>query len=336
METYIKDFGRQEFVPYATLDTLRGYTQEAIAKFGEATFDEVIQLTIIREKIYQESALLAATNGVVVSRAMERPEFQIFAPGDDAVRHTYPVPIERVGLTERAEPITYQVKDVNLDMGETRYFLSDDAKIRGAFDWLQEDSARRAAEHIAEDKDEHVLTNLKSSAPAGNDVAATGPWTATSATPEDDLAKAVANIIKNSNISTGQISKPRAFALIIPVQSFVGVTKLKLIRNITDTIGNFLETEYKVQIVLTRKPRLKTTWPLETEALVVPIMDRTIGFLGTWDGGGIVPAQERTRVAGRGDDIITRLWYKWTSLPEPLNNTTTTNARIARITGVAT
>jgi len=336
MKTYIKDFGRQEFIPYATLETLNAYTKEEVAKFGEATFDEVVQLTVIREKIFQESALLAATNDVVVVRAMERPDFQIFAPGDDAVRHTYPVPIERIGLTQRAEPITYNVQDVNLNMGETRYFLSDDAKIRGAFDWLQADSAARAAEHIAEDKDEHVLTELKSDAPASNDVAAVASWKLSSATPEDDLAAAISNIVENSNIGTAQFSKPNAFALIIPAGAFVGVTKLKLIRNITDTIGNFLETEYKVRIVLTRKPRLKDTWPIETEALVVPIKDSSIGFLGTWAGGGIVPSQERIRVGGRGDDIITRLWYKWTSIPEPLDGVVTTNARIAKITGVLT
>jgi len=38
---------------------------EQKAKFGEATFDEVVQLNIIREKIYQDSALLSVVNDVV-------------------------------------------------------------------------------------------------------------------------------------------------------------------------------------------------------------------------------------------------------------------------------
>lgn len=323
-------------VPYATLETLRSYTKEQIAKLGEATFDEVVQLTIIREKIYQESALLAATGDVVVVRAMDRLESQIFAPGDDAVRHTYPQPAESIAMTERAEPITYNIQKVDLELGETRYFISDDAKLRGASEWLIADSAARAAEHMAEDKDKHVLTELNDLAPSGNTVTAGGPWDAASATPEDDLAKAVSNIIKNSNISTGQINKAQAFGLIIPAGAFVGVTKLKLIRNITDTIGNFLETEYKVRIILSRKPRLEDTWPILSDAIVVPIQDRSIGFLGTWDGGGIVPAQEKIRIGGRGDDIITKQWFKWTSIPEPLDGSTTTNARLAKITGLLT
>lgn len=331
----IKSFVSQpNAIPYASLDTLKSYTKEDIAKFGEATFDEVVQLTIIREKIYQESALLAATNGVIVTRAMDRLESQIFAPGDDAVKTTYPVPPESIAPTERAEPITYNLQKVDLQMAETRYFISDDAKLRGAADWLIQDSARRAAEHLAENRDKHVLTELINDAPATNDVAATATWQSASATPEDDVAKAIANILKNSNISTGQIMKPSAFALIIPVQAFVGTTKLKLIRNITQPVSNFLETEYKVRIVLSRKPRVESSWPLDTEALVVPIQDSSIGFLGTFDGGGIVPAQERIRNS-RGEDIVTKQWFRWTSIPEPLDGVTTTNARIAKITGVA-
>lgn len=331
----IRTYANNNSVPYTTSDQLATWTKEDIAKFGEATFDEVVQLTIIREKIYQESALLAATNGVVVTRAMDRLESQIFAPGDDAVLTTYPVPPESIAPTERAEPVTYNLQKVDLQMAETRYFISDDAKLRGASEWLISDSARRAAEHLAEKKDQHVLGELITEASTSNTVTATAPWTSSSATPEDDLAKAIANIVKNSNISTAQLNKPQAFGLIIPAQAFVGVTKLKLIRNITQPVRDFLETEYKVQIILSRKPRVEATWPIDTEAIVVPIQDSSIGFLGTFDGGGIVPAQERIRNS-RGEDIITKQWFRWTGIPEPLNGTNTKNSRIAIINGVAT
>ena len=85
---------------------------------------------------------------------------------------------------------------------------------------------------------------------------------------------------------------------------------------------------------VTRKPRIEPTWPVSTDALVVPLADPSIGFLGTFDGGGIVPAQERIRNS-RGEDIITKQWFKYTGIPEPLDGSTTTNARIAKITGVA-
>ena len=336
METEIKSWGREELVPYASLDTLASYTKEDIAKFGEATFDEVVQLTIIREKIFQDSTFLSAANDVIVTRAMDRLEMQIFAPGHGAIQTTYPLPPENVAPSERAEPVTYNVQNVTLDLAETRYMITDDARLRGAAAWLEADSIRIAAEHLAEKRDEHVLTNLKTLSPGGNDVAATATWASASATAEDDLAEAIGNIIENSNISTAQLNRPQAFGLIIPAQAFVGVTKLKLIRNITQPIKDFLQTEYKVRIILARKPRdFSGTWPIDTEALVISLNDPSIGFLGTWDGGGIVPAQERNRIAGRGDDIIMKQWFKWTSLPEPLDGSTTTNARIAKITGIA-
>lgn len=329
----------QGAVPYAKLATLESMSAAQIveyeAKFGEATFDEVVADTVIRTKIFQESALISATGGVIVSNALDKPEAEIFAPGDDAVRVTYPVPIERVGTTQRAEPVQYNVQKVGLDMAEVRYFLSDDAKIRGHFDWLEQDSIQRAIEHMAEVKDKHVLTGLKAAAPAGNDVAATAVWTGATANPEDDVAEAIRNIINNSNMPSSQFNKPNAFALILPAKAWDGVHKLKLVRNIIQPIQEFIQTEYKTNIVITRKPRVESTWPIDTEALVVPMGDRSIGFLGTWDGGGIVPSQERMRVAGRGDDIISREWFKWTTVPEPLDGSVTTNARIARITGVA-
>lgn len=333
MKQQIKTFmGQPEAVPYASIDTLKSYTKEDIAKFGEATFDEVVQLTIIREKIYQESALLSVGSQVVITRQLDRLESQIFAPTEDAVQHTYPLPAENIAPSARAKPVTYNIQSVSLELGETRYFISDDAKLRGAADWLIRDSAKRAAEHIAASKDKHILESIDTLDPAGNAVTATAPWTADSATPELDLSKAIGNIIANSNISNAQINKPQMFGLIIPAQAFTGVTRLKLIRNIQQPIKDFLETEYKVRIFLSRKPTTESTWAVEKDAFVVPIQDSDIGFLGTWDGGGIVPAQERNRVAGRGEDIITKQWYKWTSIPYPF--TGTTNAKIAKITGL--
>ncbi len=337
MSNIIKFGSDPSLVPYArSSDDLAEWTPEQIAKFGEATFDEVVQLTIIREKIFQDSTFLSAADGVIVTRAMTQLNTQIFAPGHGAVQTVFPLPAENIAPSERQEPVTYNVQNVDLQLAETRYMLADDAKLRGAYEWLEADSMRIAAEHLAEKRDEHVLTNLKTLAPTANSVTATATWESASATPEDDLAKAIANIVKNSNIGIAQLNKPQAFGLIIPAESFVGVTKLKLIRNITQPIRDFLETEYKVKIILARKPRdFSGDWPIKTEAMVISLNDPSIGFLATWDGGGIVPAQERTRIAGRGWDIITKLWMKWTSLPEPLDGSTTTNARVAIINGVA-
>ncbi len=321
-------------IPYASMETLKSYTKEDIAKFGEATFDEVVQLTIIRTKIYQESALISVGSQVAVVRELDRLESQIFSPTDDAVQHTYPLPAERIAPSIRAKPVTYNIQSVSLQLGETRYFISDDSRLRGASEWLMRDSAARAAEHIAASKDKHVLENFDLLDPTSNTITATAPWNASTANPELDLSKAISAIVDNSNISTAQINKSQAFALIIPAAAFTGVTRLKLIRNITNTIRSFLETEYKVSIHLSRKPKVESSWPVEKDAFVVPMKDSGIGFLGTWDGGGIIPAQEKNRIAGRGDDIITKQWYKWTSIPYPFDDANKENSKVAKITGL--
>lgn len=330
----MKQFIQPGPVPYLTLDEIKSMTKEQIeARFGEATFDEIVQLTVIREKIVQDSGFLSVVNDIAVTRKLDRLNSQIFAPGRDAIRAKYPLPPESISMVERSEPVTYKHIEVDLQMAEVRYFISDDAILRGASDWLEADSARLAAEHLAHIRDKHVLESWVNAAPAGNAVTATAKWTSDSATPEKDLSTAIGNILKNSNISTDQINKPQAFALILPAEAFPGITKLKLIRNITQPVRDFLETEYKVKIVFTKKPEEESSWPITGDALVVPIQDRTIGFLGTFDGGGVVPSQEKERVGGRGVDVILRQWFKWTTIPHPFSGTTI--SKIAKITGVA-
>ena len=85
MSNIIRFGSDPNIIPYAvSSDSLMEWTPEQIAKFGEATFDEVVQLTIIREKIFQDSTFLAASSDVIVMRAMDRLESQIFAPGHGA------------------------------------------------------------------------------------------------------------------------------------------------------------------------------------------------------------------------------------------------------------
>lgn len=320
-------------VPYYTLSQLEAMSPEQISKMGEATFDNVVQLTIIREKIYQEAGLISVADDIVVTRPMAQVETEIFAPIQGAVQTTYPVPPEGIGETSRTEPVAYNVQKINLQMAETRFFISDDARLRGASDWLEQDSMRRAAESLAAARDNHVLNQINTETLSSNNVAATGKWNTNTATPEDDVAQVISNIIANSNIPASQINKPAAFALVIPAAAFVGVTKLKLIRNIIQPVQDYLQTEYKVKIFLTRKPLNYTSWPVSTSAFILPLQDISIGFLGTFDGAGIIPAQLTLRMA-RGVDVITRQWFSYGILPEPLDGTTTTNARIGQITGI--
>ena len=141
----IKFGSSTDLIPYAaSSEGLAEWTPEQIAKFGEATFDEVVQLTIIREKIFQDSTFLSDADDVIVTRQMTQLNSQIFAPGHGAVQTVFPLPPENIAPSERQEPVTYNVQNVDLQLAETRYMLSDDARLRGAFEWLEADSMRFA------------------------------------------------------------------------------------------------------------------------------------------------------------------------------------------------
>jgi len=328
-----------EIVPFMTGKQIKSLNSDQIKNFrtqmGEITFDEVVQLNILRERIAARSTHLSVADRLVVTRPMQGLEAQIFAT-DSAVSSTYPVAPDSIAVRERAPPVKYNKIDASLAMAETRWFISDDAKLRGAWQWTVDDTRERAAQSLAVQRDNHVLTQVKAAAPAGNDVAAANTWDSANGDVETDIAKAIAKIVDNSDITQTELEQDQAFAVVMPAKAYAAIHRLKLIRNINDTVKNFIQTEYKVRVMFSRKPRNDpafATWPIATEAIVTPIKNRALGFLGTFDGGGAVPAQIRKRL-DRGEEIINHQWFKYTAIPQPFDGTVTTNALIAKITAV--
>jgi len=328
-----------EVVPFMTTKQIKSLNSEQIQKFrtqmGEITFDEVVQLNILREKINARSTHLAVSDRLVVTRPMQGLEAQIFAT-DSAVSSVYPVSPDSIAVKERSPPVKYNKIDASLAMAETRWMLSDDAKLRGAWQWTVDDTRERAAQSLAVQRDNHVLTQIKAAAPAGNDITAANKWDSANGDVETDIAKAIAKIVDNSDITQTELEMDQAFAVVMPAKAYAAIHRLKLIRNINDTVKNFIQTEYKVRVMFSRKPRNDpafASWPIATEAIVTPIKNRALGFLGTFDGGGVVPAQIRKRL-DRGEEVINHQWFRYTAIPQPFDGSVTTNALISKIAAV--
>ena len=321
-----------ENMPQAKIDELNN------VRHGEVTYDDLVQFTVMREKIFQAGKHFSIMDPFVAHRPADRLEWQIFA-SDDEIQVNYPVAPDTLALGDRIDPIDYNKIDVRLKMAETRMFFADDTKLRDAsINWTRQDMAQKAAETLAMKRDERIISKLKTAAPAGNTVTANDVWSAAGSTPEDDVAEAVGNIAKNSNMRPDQINAERAFALVLPVDALAGMNKFKLIRNVQTTISEVLNQTYKVVLAYTKPPTSlsggSNAWPLETQAMLFPISDPQLGFFSTWNGGGVVPAQLRQRLL-RGEEIVTRQWMEYTVIPYPLDGSTTTNEKIALINGVA-
>lgn len=328
-----------EEIPFMTTEQIKALDSKQISsmrtQMGEITFDEVVQLNILREKINLRSTHLSVSDRLVVTRPMKSLENQIFAT-DSSVSSVYPVSPDSIGVKERSPPVKFDKIDASLYMAETRWMVSDDAKLRGAWQWTVDDTRERAAQSLAVQKDNHVLTQLKAAAPAGNDVTAANNWDSANGDVETDIAKAIGKIVDNSDIQQTELEQDQAFAVVMPAKAYSAINKLKLIRNINDTVKNFIQTEYKVRVFFSRKPRNDpafAAWPIATEAIILPIQNRALGFLGTFDGGGVVPAQIRKRL-DRGEEIINHQWFRYTAIPQPFDGTTTTNALIAKIKNI--
>ena len=307
-----------------------------LTQFGQITFDEVVNLNVKRELIILKSTHLSVAEKIIVSKTQDTLESQIFAT-DSAVESHYPVNADSNALPPRAEPVKFDSIDVNLAMAMTRWSIRDTAKLRGAWQWTEQATIRAAAKSMAAQEDNHVLSTLKAAIPSSNVIAASNKWNTNSADIESNIADAIGKIVEFSDIDTVELEKEQVFAVVLPAKIFNDIKKLKLIRNINDTIKNFTEKEFGVRFFYSRKPRNDPTfasWPIETQALILPMQSEEVGFLGTFNGGNVVPSQKVIETAV-GQDVIQRRWFKYTVIPQPFDGSTLTNALLARIDNVA-
>lgn len=331
-------------VPFlGSISQIRSMNSQAIEKlkiltqYGQITFDEVVNLNVKRELINLKSTHLSVAEKIIVSRPQAQLESQIFAT-DSAVESHYPVNADSNALPPRAEPVKFDSIDVNLAMAMTRWAIRDTAKLRGAWTWTEQATIKAAAKSMAIQEDNHVLSTLKAAIPAANVITASNVWSNNSADIEGNIADAIGKIVENSDIDTVELENDQVFAIVLPAKLYNDIKKLKLIRNINDTIKNFTEKEFGVRFYYSRKPRNDpsfASWPIETQALILPIKSEEVGFLGTFDGGNVVPSQKVLETAV-GQDVIQRRWFKYTVIPQPFDGSTLTNALLARIDTITT
>ncbi len=242
----------------------------------------------------------------------------------------YPVPPESIA---GREVITWSKVETTLEMGEVRYFISDESKLRELRNWQENVSVRRAAEAMAAQMDLHVLQKLYNGKSPGNERTATATWdgTATATQIANDLAVAIGNIVANSRLPESKLNN---FVCVVPAKAWTGITQLGTINNTIVRLDEYVNKSYGVRFIPTRQ----NVFNSKTSALLLPTADEDTAFIGRFRGTREIPGSESQRIPNRGTEFFIRQWWKCRVMPEPAGAVSdlvdATSTRIAEIKSI--
>lgn len=290
----------------------------------------------IRQVIYQQSKANATGLKIIPEQEFGVLDVQWDYPGHIKGQH---------GLADTAvvsrQNVTWSDFKKTLRKAQVRYFQTDAASIRRIQQATHKLSAQRASEAMAIQKDFNVLDTLSNGAPAGNNVAATTPWTDPGADAEDNIVAAWGNIIENSNIQLSVsankgLDAGDTIAMVVPAGAWAPMNSLQLINNVQQSLMRYITGAFQLEFYPTRQPRAEEfsgTWPLLTDALMA-VKGEMTGVHMVYDGSEeSVPLSERTRVEGAGWDHLITQWFE-TAVIEDGYSGAGKNGRLAVISDV--
>ena len=107
---------------------------------GDHTRDEVLKQDLVREIIYANAGAMSVGTELVPTRQMNQKAIEFTYPGSTTAE--YPVAPDTLADRQR---FTWKEFKMRLQRGQTRYFISDDAKLSGMSDVQAERAASLAA-----------------------------------------------------------------------------------------------------------------------------------------------------------------------------------------------
>jgi len=288
--------------------------------YGAAAGD-AIKEDVIRRIIYRAADLLAVGTKIVPIKTTNRLEEQYEYPSE--LEGEYPVPIGAMALIENITWTKFQVK---VEQGQVRYMITDKSKIRGKGNYQRIKSAQRAAEALADKKDDEILEDITSGAYTSNlvSVSAGSEWNSgnADADPEDNVVTARTNILTNSNIRLTELNKGN---LVIPTNVWGALEKLRLIGGETRNLLDYFSSAFNMNVYPTRN-----STRVSDAAYLVIYSDETAmhHVLQT----NLIPMVEPERIRGVGDDYLIKQFFGTKVVPYASGQST--SKRIAKINNV--
>lgn len=284
---------------------------------GDHTRDEVLKQDLIREIIYSQSGAMSVGTELVPTRQMDQKAVEWTYPGSTTAE--YPVAPDTLADRQR---FSWKEFKMRLKRGQTRYFISDDAKLSGMADEQANRAASEASRALAMRKDENILGTLAQGAYTENDTAASAYWNDPTAadsddTMIDDLWEMWEQILVNTPLETASTGSLR---VVLPVRVYTQLNRLKLINNIQQRTEDYLSQTFDFDFLPTKiyqheDSQLMDEYgvDLENTAMMVMTGENTAvhGELSASaaSAAGVPLTEGPNREFGLGEDYLITQWF---------------------------
>jgi len=318
-------------IPRINVKTPEKY-EYLLQKYGAADFKNAVSRNLEKDYIERQAALLSVGQLSVIYQPINDLHTIIQSAAKGGVIAQFPID-GGVGDTGRDTANAPLVgKQVTLDRANVTYNIMHEAVMEGG-NIAENDSITEGIEQLAGKMDHHLLTELKAVKLAANDVTAGATW-ATTGDPYGDINNAISKIITNSAVNPNE-KQDNWMTVIAPIAAREGLQKINVVDGIKISSAELIRLRLGAQILYTRPPfNLDgATWPLTTEAIVIPTKDRHVGKFYTFDGGAM-PSVFVT-VNENGKRVSTNSWMKFSAAPSEKDGSLTENRRVSVISGVA-
>ena len=300
--------------------------QSNVGGTGVTASDEAIKREVVRQLIYKKANFISSGVKLVGLTTEDNLDISYQFPTDAAVQ--YPVPEGAGADLTRVEWARFAY---SLEKAEGRFFITDEATIRGTDRTQWQTGIRRLGEAMAREKDNNILQVLMAGRRAATDIATAGAWRAAGTTFANILTDITAcvNVVLNSHgANDADISN---IAFVVPLQAWVGLMRMERVMGTNIQMMQYIKEGYNVDIMPTKNvTAFVAAGALATDGLAL-IKGADTAVHGTLAPPRDVPLVETARLEGVGTEYIVRQFFATQVVPE--DGGVVTTDRIVRLIG---
>lgn len=275
--------------------------------YGETTRDQVLKEEVLRQIMYTESEQLSVGTEVVGTRQLQNRTIDFSYPGEASAEY----PVDHDASTER-QRITWNEFSMKLYQGQTRYMITDGARLDQSEDIQMDRTRRRGAEALQRRKDENILATLHNGSvsetheqlPSGNE------WNQDNVDIVDELWAMWKEILVNAPLTSMDVNN---FSLILPVEIWAELNQTELINNVQQRLRDYLGQTFGFSMFPTKMGMHKDhRYNLQDSAIML-IPGEETAIHGVLDPSTArargVPLTENERKFARGEEWLIKQWF---------------------------
>lgn len=286
---------------------------------GVTASDEAIRREVVRELIWKRADFISTGVDLVGLRTFDNLDVKYTFASDAAIE--YPVP---EGAGADLTKVVWADFGLTLEKAEGRFFITDEARIRGVGDMQWQTGIRRVGEALAKEKDQNILSTLY--AGTANTHACAAQWSsATAAQITQDISTVVTNLLGAHGATDADIGN---ITLVVPIDAWSGLLRIFNVGGANVQLLNWIQGSYGISI----RPTKYSTFTTNNRGVALIKGDDTAVHGILRPGVANVPMVETRRQEGIGTEYIIRQWFATTTIPE--ENGSMNTDRICTITNV--